>query len=275
MKLIKPKQISGEIMTLLDEADEKVIIVSPYAQAKNWKKLQNTFDNLIKRNIPIEFYYRKGENKTKEEIESLSIEAIPVEKLHCKIYMNEKTAVVASMNLYEFSDNNSLDIAYKTESKKEYKGLKQFYKRYIKPHSIKVFKIQDLCDRLLSKLKNCLENKLYINHEYDEIVITYNNSKYFIAITDFKELVLTAIVSDSQFDYIKKKDCFRDKVLDYQLIKGVENEYDTIVSGYIIKSSTLNAFLDIDLDVFIGTVYEFIGTIASLKEDEFNLRRKL
>ena len=29
MQLIKPKQISGEIMTLIEEADKKMIFVSP------------------------------------------------------------------------------------------------------------------------------------------------------------------------------------------------------------------------------------------------------
>ena len=29
MKLIKPSQISGEIMTLIEEADQKLIIISP------------------------------------------------------------------------------------------------------------------------------------------------------------------------------------------------------------------------------------------------------
>ena len=39
MKLIKPSQISGEIMTLIEEADKKLIIVSPYCKFSDWKKL--------------------------------------------------------------------------------------------------------------------------------------------------------------------------------------------------------------------------------------------
>ena len=52
MKLIKPKQISGEIMTLIDESDEFVVIVSPYVQVKKWTKLKNTLSSLKKKNIP-------------------------------------------------------------------------------------------------------------------------------------------------------------------------------------------------------------------------------
>lgn len=41
MKLIKPSSVSGEIMTLIEEADEKVILVSPYCKVKKWYKLLN------------------------------------------------------------------------------------------------------------------------------------------------------------------------------------------------------------------------------------------
>ena len=38
MKLIKPTEISARILTLLDESDERVIIVSPYMKISKWYK---------------------------------------------------------------------------------------------------------------------------------------------------------------------------------------------------------------------------------------------
>ena len=64
MKLIKPSQISGEILTLFEEADEKVIIVSPYCKIGKWYKLLAKLKSLIERNIEIEFYVREGEFET-------------------------------------------------------------------------------------------------------------------------------------------------------------------------------------------------------------------
>ena len=132
MKLIKPKQISGEIMTLLDEADKEVIIISPYVKVTEWKKLENTFQKLKLRNVDVKFYFRENENKTLYEIENLGFKAVPIENLHCKVYMNENYGIVSSMNLYKYSDENSLDIAYKTDNAEDYNELRDFYDRYIK-----------------------------------------------------------------------------------------------------------------------------------------------
>ena len=72
MKLIKPSQISGEILTLFEEADERVIIVSPYCKISKWYKLLSKLKSLIERNIKIEFYVREGEFETIQEIEHTS-----------------------------------------------------------------------------------------------------------------------------------------------------------------------------------------------------------
>ena len=39
MKLIKPSEISSSILTLLDESDERVIIVSLYMKVSKWLNL--------------------------------------------------------------------------------------------------------------------------------------------------------------------------------------------------------------------------------------------
>lgn len=39
MKLIKPAEISAKIMTLIDEADKQLIVVSPYNNISGWNKL--------------------------------------------------------------------------------------------------------------------------------------------------------------------------------------------------------------------------------------------
>ena len=46
--------------------------------------------------------------------------------------MNEKEAIVSSMNLLLSSEMNSLDIAYKTTNLEEYNELLDYYNRYIK-----------------------------------------------------------------------------------------------------------------------------------------------
>ena len=85
MKLIKPSEISGRILTLLDESDERVIIVSPYMKISKWYKFINKVDSLKSRKIP---------------------------HLHNKPYLNERYGIVTYMKLLLRSAINSLEIGY-------------------------------------------------------------------------------------------------------------------------------------------------------------------
>lgn len=135
MQLIKPKQISGEIMTLIEEASKQLIIISPYYNVSKWYKLLNAFDSLRNKNISIEFYVRKSEHVSISEIKNIGFIPFEIPNLHTKLYLNETYGIVSSMNLNVSSDTNSLDIAYKTESDKEYAELYKYYETYIKIHS--------------------------------------------------------------------------------------------------------------------------------------------
>lgn len=131
MQIIKPSQISGEIMTLIEEADEKLILVSPYCNFSNWKKLKRAIDFAKRKDIEIEFYIRKGESKTFQSVKNEGFNPIEIENLHTKLYFNERYAIITSMNLLEYSDMNSLDIGYKTETQIEYEEIIDYYNRYL------------------------------------------------------------------------------------------------------------------------------------------------
>jgi len=133
MKLIKPSEISARILTLLDESDERVIIVSPYMKISKWYKLMNKVNSLISRGIHLEIYIRDDpENTTTyRDLDRLALEYIKIPHLHSKLYLNEKYGIVTSMNLLLSSEINSLEIGYATETWKEYNDLLGFYHRYI------------------------------------------------------------------------------------------------------------------------------------------------
>jgi hypothetical protein len=131
MQLIKPSMISGEIMTLIEEADEKLIIVTPYCRISKWKKLLNKFEDFKKRKVGVEFYVREGEYESASEVRAAGFDPIEVPHLHAKLYLNEKYGIVSSMNLLLSSETNSLEIAYKTTTEVEYQELVAYYKRYL------------------------------------------------------------------------------------------------------------------------------------------------
>lgn len=132
MELIKPAEISGKIMTLIDDASELVVIVSPYNKFTNWTKLTKRISEALTRGVKIEWYIRANVKDNYSEVLKLGIKPIEVENLHCKIYMNETSAVVTSMNLLEYSDSNSIDIGYQIINKKDHDDLMEFVNLYIR-----------------------------------------------------------------------------------------------------------------------------------------------
>ena len=102
MELIQPAEISGKIMTLIDQAKEQLIIVSLYNKFTYWKKLTQRIDKAKQRGVKIKWYIRKNVENNVEQIRQIGIEPIEIENLHCKLYLNEQNAVVTSMNLHEY-----------------------------------------------------------------------------------------------------------------------------------------------------------------------------
>lgn len=132
MDLIHPAEISGKIMTLLDQAKEEFIIISPYNNITYWRKLLTRIQKAQERGVRITWYTRANvRDNSLELIRGLGIEPIEVENLHCKLYLNESKAVVTSMNLSQVSDNASLDIGYYITEPDKYTELKDFVKTYI------------------------------------------------------------------------------------------------------------------------------------------------
>jgi hypothetical protein len=133
MKLIKPSEISARILTLFDESDERVIIVSPYMKISKWYKLVNKINELKTKRILIEIYVREDPDNTAtyRDLDQLALQYKKIPHLHSKLYLNERHGIVTSMNLLLSSEINSLEIGYATETWTEYNDLLRFYHRYI------------------------------------------------------------------------------------------------------------------------------------------------
>ena len=103
-KILTTKGISSSIEELIRSARKELTIVSPYLQIS--EEFEQRFQDLIKRGGPqIVFIY--GKRKENEDTRnffmenSSDIDVYFNEKLHAKCYMNEDTAIITSMNLYE------------------------------------------------------------------------------------------------------------------------------------------------------------------------------
>ena len=135
MLYIKPPEIAAKIMSLIDDAENEVTIVSPYNSFKSWDKLKKHFQNATRRNVSIRYYLRTDSNEDFSQYDEIGIQPFLVDNLHAKLYMNEHYAIVSSMNLHFYSDVRSIDLAYTTESQQELSQLRDFLASYVIPYA--------------------------------------------------------------------------------------------------------------------------------------------
>ncbi len=136
MKIIAPYQITSEILNLINEANEYLIIVSPYVNFKNWGRIKTDLKNALDRNIKVNFYTRlDSENfKSWEEIESLGIKPKLIKNLHAKLYFNESSGIVTSMNLLTSSNLSAIEFGSLYNQEEELSELKKFVKKFLEPN---------------------------------------------------------------------------------------------------------------------------------------------
>lgn len=120
--------VSTAILDLIRRAQENVILVSPYN--KFWNHLQDEIRLAVKRGVRITAIYRAGEDKN--DIDWLGKEGAAVyavEKLHAKIYLNESTMIVTSMNLLDSSSKNSKELAVRINDQRDQEEIRSYVLR--------------------------------------------------------------------------------------------------------------------------------------------------
>jgi predicted ATPase len=112
-KFLDTAGVSFYLQQLINGANEKLILISPYLKISDRLKQSITDKDLMK--IDIRIIYGKTEIELSENnwLKSLkSIRTSFCQNLHAKCYLNEKEAIITSMNLYDFSqvNNNEMGI---------------------------------------------------------------------------------------------------------------------------------------------------------------------
>ncbi len=131
MIFIPPMEIATRIMTLIDNAQTELILVSPYINIDNWSKFKKCLQRAIDRGVYITIYARENATQNLEAIKSFNVNVCLVKDLHAKIYLNEKYAIASSQNLIQYSDDNSIDFGYSTETEEERQQLRSFISQYM------------------------------------------------------------------------------------------------------------------------------------------------
>lgn len=124
-------EIATRIMTLIDNAKTNLVLVSPYISIDKWDKFKKCLQRAVDRGVAITIYARENADQNLDCIKTFQVNLILVKDLHAKIYLNDSYAIASSQNLIQYSDSNSIDFGYFTETEEELNQLLNFIDQYL------------------------------------------------------------------------------------------------------------------------------------------------
>ncbi len=268
MKFIPPLEIASKIMTLIVEAENELILVSPYVKINEWDKMKKSLSKAVNKSVPIIFIVRQGTDCDLTPLRILNIKPILVKDLHAKVYINDKYAIVTSQNVTHYSDINSIDIAYQTENEKERIELIDFVNQYItelQPERKKINRIYSNKDETIKTIpvKKVSER---INYDNKKHLKDWQLPKLFEVFNiNFRNILFkktsSYIFSDELFP-------FADLILDshYEIkiekrLMGAENLVDEI--------TLLNFDLKLNYKIVVLTSHKTHFYIEFMPKDDF------
>lgn len=107
-KFLNTTGVSYHLEELIKGTKDKLFLISPYLQFSERIKEHLSNLNIQKRDIRIVYRENKLQIEENNWLESqIGIRTSLCRNLHAKCYINEKEAIITSMNLYEFSQQNN------------------------------------------------------------------------------------------------------------------------------------------------------------------------
>lgn len=119
--------VSYYLKKLINNSNDKLYLISPYLQLNNQLKL--SLEDRHKFSIDIVIIYGKVTDINPDDSEWLKampgIKLMFHKDLHAKCYFNEQEAIITSMNLYMFSQQNNVEMGIYISKEKDEELYKQ------------------------------------------------------------------------------------------------------------------------------------------------------
>ena len=131
------EEVAPAILDVIRKAKREFIVVSPYI--KLWPEAKDAIQRALRRNVQVRFVVRfESERKLLANddlswLDENNIEWIPYVDLHAKIYLNEDTVLLSSMNLYEYSARNNLEFCYLVTERKSKDAIREWVDSFWEP----------------------------------------------------------------------------------------------------------------------------------------------
>jgi len=127
-KFLDTTGVSHHLQQLINKADEKLVLISPYLKFN--QRIKQSLEDKNRLKIDIRVVYGKNELQPDENnwLKSMtSIRSSFCKDLHAKCYLNENEAIITSMNLYEFSQVNNNEMGIYIEKNNDPELYKDIY----------------------------------------------------------------------------------------------------------------------------------------------------
>jgi len=184
--------VSYYLKKLINNANDKLYLISPYLQLNNQLKL--SLEDRHKFSIDIIIIYGKVSDINPDDSSWLQsmpgIKLLFHKDLHAKCYFNEKEAIITSMNLYMFSQQNNVEMGIYISKEKDEELYKQVVtevdriKRGSEHRTISVQKVE--------KVKTEPTKEIPIKQEVVPPTKSTFNGKYLSATALSKELGISS-----------------------------------------------------------------------------------
>jgi hypothetical protein len=278
MQVLQPKDISDSIMTIIDNAKEFVVMVSPQYNFYKWDTLLKRIEHAKKRSIKMSFWTKesiKNDNiKSLQEVERVGYHAKQIKHLNANIYFNEHQAIISSKSLLYNAENTVLDIALQTETEEEYDTIMSFYKKHIKIEGENLlFDTNVFLEDIDTALTEIFQKNVRL--QYDETTIQINaKGRYKVSIVKEKTncLKISCILSEEEFAFAKANlSNFNRGNFSITLEEGVER-YHSFIWGTIgkLRTSSIDKILDVEADELKQNIVHFVLAVKELKDYVYN-----
>lgn len=133
MKIVPPHKVTAQLLDIIHEAEQQLILVSPYVDFTSWQKPVTAIKSAMARGVKVTFYIRSNQDSqtSRDHVQRLGLTPVLVENLHAKMYLSEKDGILTSMNLLRYSDSNSIEIGTQVEQPAELQELHRIVDRFI------------------------------------------------------------------------------------------------------------------------------------------------
>ena len=108
IEFLTTQGINFYLEKLLKNSQKEIILISPYFQLQ--RRIKEILSEKKDNGLDIIFVCRA--NDLKENISIVATKIFDCPTLHAKCYMNENEAIITSLNLYEFSQQNNEEMGF-------------------------------------------------------------------------------------------------------------------------------------------------------------------